>query len=77
METKSYTDTVKCPGMQIELCKMLLTSLYVCYRGLNKQYYEEFIVPNEEVDRHLDLTGYFGEVYSGIVYCSTGIQVST
>ena len=32
------------------------------FRGLNKQYYEEFIVPNEEVDRHLELTGYFGEV---------------
>lgn len=40
-------------------------------RGLSKQYYGEFIVPNEEVDKHLEDIGYSSEKMTGVGLCGS------
>lgn len=78
METRNYTDIAKYPGnanFVVKLHDIVHYNLYIfVYRGLNKQYYEEFIVPNEEVDSHLDFIGYFGEVYCIFQYQYSVVQ---
>ncbi|XP_064390969.1 uncharacterized protein LOC135338816 isoform X2 [Halichondria panicea] len=40
-------------------------------RGSNTQYYDGFIVQNEEVDTHIDVLGYFGETIESSGLCGT------
>ena len=64
METKSSTDTAKFPGMVAYLHGSCFDYFYfVSPRGLSKQYYGEFIVPNE-ADKHLEVIVYSSEVYN-------------
>ena len=49
---------------------------FISPRGLSKQYYGEFIVPNEEVDKHLEDIGYSSEVLIMIACTFLYIQIT-